>query len=44
MAITMMLISALISTVFLIDFTRTILDLQRDRLAMKEMNTGGFDV
>jgi hypothetical protein len=46
MAITMMLISAMISIVFLVDFARTILDLQRDRVAMKNssQNLGGFGV
>lgn len=46
MATTMMLISAIISIVFLVDFARTILDLQRDRLAMKDcrQDTGGFSV
>ena len=46
MAITMMLISAVISIVFLVDFARTILDLQRDRVAMKDSsrNAGCFSV
>ena len=46
MAVTMMLISALISIVFLVDFARTILDLQRDRITMKDhsRNAGGFGV
>lgn len=46
MATTMMVTSAIISIVFLVDFARTILDLQRDRVAMKDSsrNTGGFSV
>lgn len=46
MATTMMLISAIISIVFLVDFARTILDLHRDRVAMKgnSQNAGGFGV
>ncbi|WP_428428708.1 hypothetical protein [Pararhizobium sp.] len=46
MAITMMLISAVISIVFLVDFAKTIFELQRDRSAMKEMSrdAGGFSV
>ena len=38
MAITMMIISALISIVFLVDFAKTIFELQRDRKAMKAMS------
>ena len=46
MAITMMLISAVISIVFLVDFAKTIFELQRDRSAMKAMSrdAGGFNV
>ncbi|MBW9061967.1 hypothetical protein JNB71_01435 [Rhizobium herbae] len=46
MAITMMLIAAVISIVFLVDFARTISDLKRDRVAMKDnnRNPGGFGV
>jgi hypothetical protein len=46
MAIIMMLVSAVISIVFLVDFAKTILELQRDRAAMKAItrNTGGFSV
>lgn len=46
MAITMMIISAVISIVFLVDFGKTIFGLQRDRSAMKAMSrdTGGFSV
>lgn len=46
MAISMMLVSTAISVVFLIDFAQTILDLQRDRVAMKirSKDTGGFSV
>lgn len=46
MAITMMLISAVISIVFLVDFAKTIFELQRDRSAMKTISqaAGGFGV
>ncbi|MDW5313653.1 hypothetical protein [Rhizobium sp. PL01] len=46
MAITMMIISAVISIVFLVDFAKTIFELQRDRSAMKAMSgdAGGFSV
>ena len=46
MAITMMLISAVISIVFLVDFAKTIFELQRDRSAMKAVSrdAGGFSV
>jgi hypothetical protein len=46
MAITMMIVSAMISIVFLVDFAKTILQLQRDRTAMKTVNqdTRGFSV
>lgn len=44
MAITMMLISAIVSLVFLVDFAGTILDLERERVAMKDSNAGGFSV
>ncbi|WP_156383383.1 MULTISPECIES: hypothetical protein [Rhizobium/Agrobacterium group] len=46
MAITMMLMSAVISIVFLVDFAKTIFELQRDRTAMKAMSrdAGGFSV
>lgn len=46
MAITMMLMSAVISIVFLVDFAKTIFELQRDRSAMKAMSrdAGGFSV
>lgn len=46
MATTMMLLSAIISIMFLVDFARTILDLQRDRFAMRDsgQNAGGFSV
>lgn len=46
MAITMMIVSAVISIVFLVDFAKTILELQRDRVAMKDLNrkAGGFSV
>ncbi|MBP1856825.1 hypothetical protein [Rhizobium herbae] len=46
MAITMMLISAVISIVFLVDFSKTIFELQRDRNAMKAISqdAGGFPV
>ncbi|WP_156392670.1 hypothetical protein [Rhizobium sp. Root482] len=46
MAIIMMLVSAVISIVFLVDFAKTILELQRDRAVMKTItrNTGGFSV
>jgi len=46
MAITMMLMSAAISIVFLVDFAKTIFELQRDRTAMKAMSrdAGGFSV
>lgn len=46
MAITMMIISAVISIVFLVDFAKTIFELQRDRSAMKAISSdaGGFSV
>jgi hypothetical protein len=46
MAITMMIISAVISIVFLVDFAKTIVELQRDRSAMKAISreAGGFSV
>jgi hypothetical protein len=46
MAITMMIISAVISIVFLFDFAKTIFELQRDRSAMKAISrdAGGFSV
>ncbi len=46
MAIVMMLVSAVISIVFLVDFTKTILELQRDRTTMKDAgrDVGGFGV
>jgi hypothetical protein len=46
MAITMMIISAVISIVFLVDFAKTIFELQRDRSAMKAISreAGGFSV
>ena len=46
MAIIMMLVSTVISIVFLVDFAKTILELQRDRAAMKTIgrDTGGFSV
>ena len=46
MAIAMMIISTVISIVFLVDFTKTILQLQRDRAGMKDFNSdaGGFSV
>ncbi len=46
MAITMMIISAVISIVFLVDFAKTILQLQRDRVAMKSshQDSHGFSV
>ena len=46
MAITMMIISAVISIVFLVDFAKTIFELQRDRTAMKALSrdAGGFSV
>lgn len=46
MAITMMLMSAVISIVFLVDFAKTIFELQRDRTAMKatSRDAGGFSV
>ena len=46
MAITMMIISAVISIVFLVDFAKNIFELQRDRNAMKAMSrdVGGFSV
>jgi len=46
MAITMMLMSAVISIVFLVDFAKTIFELQRDRSAMKAISrdAGGFSV
>ena len=46
MAVTMMIISAVISIVFLVDFAKTICELQRDRNAMKAMSrdAGGFSV
>lgn len=43
MAITMMIASAVISLVFLVDFTKTIVQLQRDRADLK-MKDGGFQV
>lgn len=46
MAIIMMFMSAVISIVFLIDFTRTIHDLHRDTLERKAAHdeSGGFRV
>ena len=46
MAVAMMIISAVISIVFLLDFTKTIFELQRDRNAMKAIkgDAGGFSV
>lgn len=46
MAITMMLVSAAISIVFLVDFAKTILELKRDHVAVKDSDrqTGGFGV
>ncbi|HTO31338.1 MAG TPA: hypothetical protein VL202_09195 [Pararhizobium sp.] len=46
MAITMMIVSAVISIVFLVDFGKTILQLQHDRAAMKTsvQDTRGFSV
>lgn len=46
MAITMMLVSAMISIVFLVDFAKTIFELQRDRVAMRAISRrfGGFHV
>ncbi|WP_438748540.1 hypothetical protein [Pararhizobium sp. O133] len=46
MAITMMIVSAVISIVFLVDFTKTILQVQRDRAVMKTgtPDTRGFSV
>ncbi len=46
MAITMMLVSAVISIVFLVDFAKTILQLQRDRAEMKNSasHARGFSV
>jgi len=46
MAIAMMIASAVISIVFLIDFTKTIFELQRDRAVLKNVNRdrGGFGV
>jgi len=46
MAIVMMLVSAVISIVFLVDFTKTILELQRDRIELKNTgrDAGGFGV
>ncbi|WP_158515735.1 hypothetical protein [Pararhizobium polonicum] len=46
MAITMMLISAVISIVFLVEFSKSIFELQRDHSAMKttDRDTGGFSV
>ncbi|MDO9418554.1 hypothetical protein [Pararhizobium sp.] len=37
MAIAMMLISAFISVMFLVDFTKTIFELHRDRSALKDL-------
>lgn len=37
MAIAMMLISAFISVMFLVDFFRTISDLRRDRVALRDL-------
>jgi hypothetical protein len=41
-----MIISAVISIVFLVDFAKTIFELQRDRSAMKAISreAGGFSV
>ncbi|MCV9997030.1 hypothetical protein OE766_02075 [Pararhizobium sp. YC-54] len=46
MAIAMMLVSAVITIVFLVDFAKTIFELQRDRVAMKSTSpdAGGFSV
>ncbi|SEK48728.1 hypothetical protein [Xaviernesmea oryzae] len=44
MAITMTLMSAVICFVFLVDFAKTINDLQKDRLALKEARAKGFSV
>lgn len=46
MAIVMMLVSAVISIVFLFDFAKTILELKRDRMSMKHtrQDIGGFSV
>ncbi len=46
MAIVMMLVSAVISIVFLFDFAQTILELKRDRMTMKDTgrDVGGFGV
>lgn len=46
MAIAMMLISAFISVMFLVDFTKTISELQEDREALKNIKQGinGFPV
>ncbi|WP_275782516.1 hypothetical protein [Pararhizobium gei] len=46
MAITMMLVSAAISIVFLVDFAKTIMELKRDQVAMKKSNrhSDGFKV
>ncbi len=43
MAIAMMIASAVISIVFLVDFTKTIFQLQRDRAELK-VNDNGFQV
>jgi len=43
MAIAMMIASAVISIVFLVDFTKTIFQLQRDRADLK-VNDNGFQV
>ncbi|MDQ0320396.1 hypothetical protein QO002_002534 [Pararhizobium capsulatum DSM 1112] len=43
MAIAMMMASAVISIVFVVDFTKTIFQLQRDRADLK-MNDSGFQV
>ncbi len=46
MAMTLMLFAVFISVTFLIDFTKTVLELRRDRLAMREMRreASGFHV
>lgn len=46
MAVTMMLLSAVISIVFLVDFTKTIRELKREHVAVRDQRTlqGPFGV
>lgn len=46
MAVALMIASAVISVVFLFDFTRTLLEIQRDQVAVRNRSRDmrGFDV